>query len=91
MNRYPAADWPVLAFTGAPASFPVTSDNAILHKYLNWSDKISEQANDVIDTYLPRPFIGVHLRIGSDWVRRIIAGLLICTRGLPAQCVAMEI
>ncbi|KAF6040537.1 O-fut1 [Bugula neritina] len=66
-SRYPANDWPVLAFTGAPANFPVSDEDAKLHKHLVWSDVIASSAQAIINNHLPKPFIGIHLRIGSDW------------------------
>jgi peptide-O-fucosyltransferase len=69
-EHYPSDKWPVLAFTGAPAVFPVQEDNRHLHKYLKWSDQIDKRANEVIKTTLPHgAFIGIHLRNGMDWVR----------------------
>ncbi|KAK8725470.1 hypothetical protein OTU49_010875 [Cherax quadricarinatus] len=66
---YPPTKWPVLAFTGAPATFPVQESNRHLHKYLVWSDTILSKAQNFISS-LPRgPFIGIHLRNGIDWVR----------------------
>lgn len=55
---------------GAPASFPVQIENKELHKYLKWSDEVSEKAEKFIKNVLPRgAFIGIHLRNGIDWVR----------------------
>jgi peptide-O-fucosyltransferase len=69
-ERYPAEQWPVLAFTGAPASFPVQAENLKLHKYLVWSDEIDKKANNFIKKILPKgAFIGIHLRNGIDWIR----------------------
>lgn len=69
-KKYPAADWPVLAFTGAPASFPVQLENRNLHKHLQWSDNIAEKAETFIKEKLPKgAFVGIHLRNGIDWVR----------------------
>ena len=69
-ERYPAAKWPVLAFTGAPAAFPVQQENLLLHRYLRWSVKYETGAKQFIRDSLPRgAFIGVHLRNGIDWVR----------------------
>lgn len=67
---YPPAKWPVLAFSGAPASFPVQLENRELHKYLQWSDHIENLANNFIKRNLPQgAFIGIHLRNGVDWGR----------------------
>ncbi|GLV41476.1 O-fucosyltransferase 1 [Carabus blaptoides fortunei] len=69
-EKYPANKWPVVAFTGAPASFPVQLENRHLHKYLHWNDEILSKAKDFIKNTLPKgAFVGVHLRNGIDWVR----------------------
>ncbi|VEN61443.1 unnamed protein product [Callosobruchus maculatus] len=69
-QKYPPDKWPVLAFTGAPASFPIQQKNRILQKYLEWSDDIEEKANKFIKSNMPKgAFIGIHLRNGIDWVR----------------------
>ncbi|CAH1368326.1 GDP-fucose protein O-fucosyltransferase 1 isoform X1 [Tenebrio molitor] len=70
LDRYPPNKWPVLAFTGAPASFPVQFENRILQQYLEWSNDISRKADDFIkNTLPPGAFIAIHLRNGIDWVR----------------------
>ncbi|KAK8386089.1 hypothetical protein O3P69_010667 [Scylla paramamosain] len=68
-DLYPASKWPVLAFTGAPASFPVQENNRGLHKYLEWSDAVLNKAKKFINSLPYGHFIGVHLRNGVDWVR----------------------
>ncbi|XP_058460287.1 GDP-fucose protein O-fucosyltransferase 1 isoform X4 [Malaya genurostris] len=69
-QKYPANVWPVIAFTGAPASFPIQSENRELHKYLKWSINIENAALDFIRNSLPKgAFMGIHLRNGIDWVR----------------------
>lgn len=69
-EKYSAEKWPVIAFTGAPATFPVQAENVHLHKYLKWSDEIDMKANDFIKNSLPKgAFIGIHLRNGIDWIR----------------------
>lgn len=69
-SRYPAVNWPVLAFTGAPASFPVQLENKKLQKCVNWNNVMLDKAKTFIKTKLPRgAFIGIHLRNGIDWVR----------------------
>lgn len=66
---YPAETWPVLAFTGAPASFPVQLVNKPLQKCLNWNNDILNKAKAFIKEKLPRgAFVGIHLRNGIDWV-----------------------
>jgi peptide-O-fucosyltransferase len=70
MDKYPASEWPVIAFTGAPASFPVQEENRALHRYLKWSESIKTAAMKFINAELPNaPFIGIHLRNGMDWVK----------------------
>lgn len=69
-ERYPAKDWPVLAFTGAPAPYPVQKENVHLQKYLQWNDAMISKAQDFISNQLPKgPFVGIHLRNGVDWSR----------------------
>lgn len=63
----------MIAFTGAPASFPVQEENRRLHKYLKWSETINRKATNFIKNSLPKGgFIGLHLRNGIDWVRMLI-------------------
>lgn len=67
---YPPSDWPVLAFVGAPASFPIQKENVAIHKHLKWSDRIVRAADAfAADRIRPGKFVGVHLRNGVDWVR----------------------
>lgn len=67
-ERFSGVDYPVLAFTGAPASFPIQAENRALHKYMQWSDEIDIKANEFIKEHLHRvAFIGIHLRNGIDW------------------------
>ncbi|KAG8222957.1 hypothetical protein J437_LFUL000252 [Ladona fulva] len=69
-KRYNPKDWPVLAFSGAPASFPVQLENRMLHRYLVWNEEIGQKAKQFINTKLPKgQFIGIHLRNGIDWSR----------------------
>ncbi|CAB3361319.1 Hypothetical predicted protein [Cloeon dipterum] len=70
LKKYPPDKWPVLAFTGAPGSFPVQEENRALHRYLKWSEPVRAAAMSFIHKELPNaPFIGIHLRNGMDWVR----------------------
>jgi len=69
-EKYPPSEWPVLAFVGAPASFPIQKENVEIHKYLKWNDEIDKLANSFISSRIkPGKFIGIHLRNGIDWVR----------------------
>lgn len=68
-RQYPALHWPVLAFTGAPGSFPVQLENKKLHKYVEWNTDMLNKAIAFIKQKLPRgAFVGIHLRNGIDWV-----------------------
>lgn len=68
--RFPVAKHPVLAFSGAPGSFPVAKQNRALQKYFKWSENIASLAHSFIQAHLiDGPFVGIHLRLGSDWVR----------------------
>lgn len=68
-DKYPPNKWPVLAFSGAPAAFPVQAENRHLHKYLKWTDTYETRADDFITSMPKGAFIGIHLRNGIDWVR----------------------
>lgn len=64
----------MIALRGAPARFPLLPHNRHLHKLLKWSKPIVSIATDYIQTEIRgRPYIGLHLRIGSDWVSDICA------------------
>jgi len=66
--KFPPDRYPVLAFAGAPASFPVREKDKHLHKHLVWSSTIEKKAKNFVKTVLPPgPFIGLHLRNDLDW------------------------
>lgn len=68
--KYPANEWPVLAFTGAPASFPVQAENIKLQKYMVWTDDMQSKATNWVKSTLPKgAYLGIHLRNGVDWQR----------------------
>ncbi|OWF42645.1 GDP-fucose protein O-fucosyltransferase 1-like [Mizuhopecten yessoensis] len=69
-DKYPASQYPVLAFTGAPAAFPVQSYSVHLHQYLKWSTKVETKADKFIKENFPeRAFVAIHLRLGTDFVK----------------------
>ncbi|KAL5012714.1 hypothetical protein ScPMuIL_011265 [Solemya velum] len=70
INRFPPDKYRVLAFTGAPAAFPAAQKNIPLHRYLHWSKEITDAVDKVIEEKIGvRPFVGIHLRLGSDFER----------------------
>lgn len=67
----------MIAFTGAPAAFPVEQRNVGLHRYLEWSDYIADLASAFIrDKLGDRKFVGIHMRNGADWVSCSVKKLL---------------
>ncbi|CAL1293446.1 unnamed protein product [Larinioides sclopetarius] len=68
-KKFPPDEFPVLAFTGAPATFPVRPEDRELQQYLLWSDAVLKEAKTFISSMVPKgPFVGIHLRNGPDWV-----------------------
>ena len=69
MCRYHPDTHPVLAFKGAPASFPVQIINRPLQQYVVWNSHMQDWIQSYVETEMSGgQYIAVHLRIGSDWV-----------------------
>lgn len=55
---------------GAPSSFPVNREAIEIQEYVSFSQEFDSKSNDFIqERNLIKPYIGVHLRWGSDWQR----------------------
>jgi peptide-O-fucosyltransferase len=67
-SEFPPAQYPVIAFKGAPAIYPVQSVNRDNQRYMVLSDEIDAQVTKFInETFGAEAFVGVHLRNGEDW------------------------
>ncbi|VDO57055.1 unnamed protein product [Haemonchus placei] len=69
LEKFPASEYPVLAFPSPPAPFPSRPSTWELQRYLKWSSRISGKASQFIKEKLTRPFVGIHLRNDNDWNR----------------------
>ena len=70
-EKFPVDSHPVLALTGAPASFPVSEAHLGLQRGLAWTDLWRQRGESWVETEMGRavPFLGLHLRNGLDWLK----------------------
>ena len=88
--RYPPAKYPVLAFRGAPASFPVLREHRELQRHLLFSSHVEDEAYKYIENHFAdQKFIGLHLRNGADWVR--VRTVCCVSSFIRAHCIIIKI
>ena len=70
-EKFPVSSHPVLALTGAPASFPVSEAHLGLQSSLEWTDSWRERGESWVETNMGRGarYLALHLRNGLDWVK----------------------
>jgi len=68
-KRFPRQKYPVMAFHGAPGTFPSLQRNQYLQKYVHFSDHISQKAEDFINNVIKGRYVAIHLRNGFDMTR----------------------
>lgn len=70
LTRFPASEYPVIAFQGAPGSFPSTPATQHIQKYIEFSQKILLLADEFIREEMKgKRFVAIHLRNGIDLTR----------------------
>uniref|UniRef100_A0A3P9I161 GDP-fucose protein O-fucosyltransferase 1 n=1 Tax=Oryzias latipes TaxID=8090 RepID=A0A3P9I161_ORYLA len=58
---------PFLQFPPSEHPFPVMEEHVGLQRLVVWSDRMVTEGEEHIAALLTRPYVGIHLRIGSDW------------------------
>jgi len=76
IDSYPPKKYPVLAFRGAPASYPALVEHQVFQQYLQFSDRVTAEASKYLKEHFEgQPYVGIHLRNGPDWVGLVIRSL----------------
>lgn len=67
---YPIKEHPVLAFVGAPSSFPTDENSIKIQKFVHLSSKINSETMKFKREYdfLTKPYVSIHIRHGPDWM-----------------------
>ena len=65
-NLLPPAYHPVVAFHGAPTSYPAQPAHHPAQIYLTWTPALAERVA-LFAGSLARPIVALHARTGSDW------------------------
>ncbi|XP_066927610.1 GDP-fucose protein O-fucosyltransferase 1-like isoform X2 [Clytia hemisphaerica] len=69
-RKFPAGQYPVYAFPGAPGNFPSLPEHHSIQKYLHFSKLINRISDEYIENELEgKPFLAIHLRNGLDMTR----------------------
>ena len=70
-EKFPVSSHPVLALTGAPASFPVAETHLGLQRSLEWTDLWRQRGESWVETQMGRGvrYLALHLRNGLDWLK----------------------
>jgi len=68
---FPIHKYPVLAMTGAPASFPVSEEHVSLQSFITWTQDWVDKADQWVKRNMGTgvEYLGLHLRNGGDWTR----------------------
>lgn len=77
-EKFSPREHPVLAFVGAPSSFPTNSKAVQLQKYVHFSSQVVEKSREYRERldFARVPFLSMHIRHGTDWVSKRISTYL---------------
>lgn len=68
-SKFPSTRHKILAFVGAPSSFPAYKDAIKIQRYIKMSDEIRSKALAFRRSkgFDGKPYVSMHIRQGSDW------------------------